>query len=89
MLADSVESAVRTLSEPTPGRIEGLVHQMVMERLADGQFEECDVTLREVHAVEESIVKSLCAIYHGRIVYPSAKEPGSSPGSRPKAAQTA
>ncbi len=89
MLADSVESAVRALSEPTPGRIEGLVHQMVMERLADGQFEECDITLRDVHKVEESIVKSLCAIYHGRIAYPSAKEPGSTAGTRPKAVQSA
>jgi putative nucleotidyltransferase with HDIG domain len=89
MIADSVESAVRTLSEPTPGRIEGLVHQMVMDRLADGQFEECDITLRELHKVEESIVKSLCAIYHGRIVYPSAKEPGSGTTARPKAVQSA
>jgi putative nucleotidyltransferase with HDIG domain len=89
MLADSVESAVRSLSEPTPGRIEGLVHQMVMERLADGQFEECDITLRELHRVEESIVKSLCAIYHGRIVYPSAKEPGGAAAARPKAVQSA
>ncbi len=89
MLCDGVESAVRALSEPTPGRIEGLVHQMVMERLADGQFEECDITLREVHRVEESIVKSLCAIYHGRIVYPSAKEPPSTAGTRARAAQSA
>lgn len=90
MLSDSVESAVRAVSEPTPGRIEGLVHQMIMDRLADGQFEECDITLRELHRVEESIVKSLCAIYHGRIVYPSAtKEPGSMAGQRPKAAQSA
>jgi membrane-associated HD superfamily phosphohydrolase len=89
MLCDGVESAVRTLSEPTPGRIEGLVHQMMMDRLADGQFEECDITLRELHTVEESLVKSLCAIYHGRIVYPSAKEPGSIVGGRSKAAQSA
>jgi hypothetical protein len=89
MLCDSVEGAVRALSEPTPGRIEGLVHQMVMDRLADGQFEECDITLRELHKVEESMVKSLCAIYHGRIVYPSAKEPGSTAGTRAKAVQSA
>jgi cyclic-di-AMP phosphodiesterase PgpH len=90
MIADGVESAVRALSEPTPGRIEGLVHQMVMDRLADGQFEECDITLRELHRVEESIVKSLCAIYHGRIVYPSAKEAaGPAAPQRPKTVQSA
>lgn len=88
MLSDSVESAVRTLSEPTPGRIEGLVHQMVMDRLTDGQFEECDITLREIHRVEESIVKSLCAIYHGRIAYPAAP-PKETPRPKPAQAQTA
>ncbi len=90
MLCDSVESAVRTLSEPTPGRIEGLVHQMVTDRLTDGQFEECDLTLRDLHRVEESMVKSLCAIYHGRIAYPSAREPAKeSPRPRPAQARTA
>jgi cyclic-di-AMP phosphodiesterase PgpH len=42
-----------------------------MKRLLDGQFEECNLTLQELHAVEESLVKSLTAVYHGRIKYPS------------------
>ena len=70
MLADAAESACRTLVEPTPARIEGLVHDIMMKRLLDGQFEECDLTLKELNLVEESLVKSLTAVYHGRIKYP-------------------
>lgn len=71
MLCDGCEGAVRALSEPTPGRIEGAVHQVVMDRLNDGQFDECDITLRELKQVELSLVKSLCGIHHGRIKYPA------------------
>ncbi len=70
MLADAVESACRTLVEPTPARIEGLVHEIAMKRLLDGQFEECGLTLRELNTIEDSLVKSLTAVYHGRIKYP-------------------
>jgi len=88
MLCDSVEGAVRALSEPTPGRIESVVHQIVMDRLTDGQFDECDITLRELRRVEESLVKSLLAIYHGRVVYPSAKERPKPAVVQERAAQT-
>lgn len=70
MLADAAESACRTLVEPTPARIEGLVHDITMKRLLDGQFESCGVTLKELNIIEESLVKSLTAVYHGRIKYP-------------------
>lgn len=73
MLADAVESASRTLREPTPARIESLVHEITLKRLLDGQFEESGLTLTEIHTVEESLVKSLTAIYHGRIKYPEQK----------------
>ena len=75
MLCDGVEGAVRALSEPTVGRIESTVHQTVMDRLNDGQFDECDITLREIHQVEDSLVKTLCGIYHGRVAYPKARKP--------------
>ena len=74
MLCDGVEGAVRALPEATVGRIEGVVHQIVMDRLNDGQFNECDITLREIHLVEESLVKSLCSIYHGRVAYPKGRK---------------
>ena len=70
MLSDAVESASRTLSEPTPKRIETLVHELTMKRLLDGQFDECSLKLSEIKTVEESLVKSLIGIYHGRIKYP-------------------
>ena len=74
MLCDGVEGAVRALQDPTPTRIEGVVHNVVMDRLNDGQFDDCDITLREIRQVEDSLVKSLCSIYHGRVAYPKAQK---------------
>lgn len=73
MLSDCVESASRTLSEPTPARIEQLVRDLSHKRLVDGQFDDSPLTLRELRVLEDSIIKSLNAIYHGRISYPSAR----------------
>lgn len=73
MVADAVEGASRTLSEPTPKRIERLVHDIAMKRLLDGQFEECGLTLTELVTVEESLTKSLTALYHGRVKYPEQR----------------
>lgn len=71
MLADSVEGALRSLSELTPKKIETVVHNMAMKRLQDGQFDECELTLRELSQIEASMSKSLAGHYHGRIAYPS------------------
>jgi putative nucleotidyltransferase with HDIG domain len=71
MIADVAESACRAMPEPTAGRVEGLLHDLTMRRLLDGQFDECDITMRELEMIERSIMKSLLAIYHGRIQYPS------------------
>jgi len=73
MLADAVESASRALSEPTPKRIENLVQKIVMDRLMDNQLDESTLTLNEVRAIEDSLTKSLIAIYHGRIKYPEQR----------------
>ncbi len=70
MLADAVESASRALKEPTPSRIESIVEELSRKRLLDGQFDECGLTLEEVRKVGESLVKSLTAVYHGRVKYP-------------------
>ena len=70
MLADAVESASRTLDDPTPARIEHLVHDIAMKKLLDGQFDECVLTLKEVHLIEDSLNKTLNSVYHGRIKYP-------------------
>jgi putative nucleotidyltransferase with HDIG domain len=73
MLADAVESASRTLSEPTPKRIGRLVHDITLKRLLDGQFDDSSLTLSEIRIIEDSLIKSLTAIYHGRIKYPEQR----------------
>ena len=73
MLADAIESASRVLVEPTPSRIESLVEEIAMKRLLDGQLDESGLTLSEVRIVQESLVKSLTAVYHGRVKYPEQK----------------
>jgi putative nucleotidyltransferase with HDIG domain len=74
MLGDTVEGAVRSLTEATPTKIEAVVHNMAMKRLQDGQFDECDLSLRELSQIETSISKTLAAHYHGRIAYPKAPD---------------
>jgi len=73
MLADATESASRALADPTPARIQGLVHDLAMKRLLDGQFEDCGLTLEELARIEDSLTKSLTAVYHGRVKYPGQR----------------
>jgi hypothetical protein len=70
MLADAVESASRALREPTPSRIENLVNEIAKKRLDDGQFDECNITLQQLHTIQESLIKSLNGMYHARVKYP-------------------
>jgi putative nucleotidyltransferase with HDIG domain len=75
MLADAVESSSRALKDPTPGSLRKLVHDLLMKRLLDGQFEESGLTLTQLHLIEESLCKSLIALYHVRIKYPEEAAP--------------
>jgi cyclic-di-AMP phosphodiesterase PgpH len=74
MLSDAVESATRTLTDPTPARIDALVRSLANKRLMDGQFDECDLTFRELSTICESISKTVASIYHGRIRYTSDED---------------
>ena len=75
MLADTAEGAVRSMAgELTPAKIETAVHNMAMKRLQDGQFDECELSLRELSQIEASISKTLAAHHHGRIAYPKAPD---------------
>ena len=74
LLCDGIESAARTMKDPTPSRIETLVRTMSRRRLDDGQLDESDLTFSDLRVIEDSIIKSLCAIYHSRIVYPGGRE---------------
>lgn len=94
MLADVCESAARAMTDPTASRIESLVAEMSRKRLDDGQFDECDLTMRELELVKRSLIKSLLGIYHGRIAYPGARSgtdqaPAAEPNEPPAAAKSA
>jgi len=73
MLADAAESACRSLVDPAPARIESVVREVTDRRLQDGQFDESGLSLPQLRTVEQSIVKSLVANYHGRIKYPDQR----------------
>jgi putative nucleotidyltransferase with HDIG domain len=69
-IADSVEAAVRSLTHPTPETIGSLVKKIVADRLQDGQLNECDLTLKELEKVTNSLCETLTGIFHSRIEYP-------------------
>jgi cyclic-di-AMP phosphodiesterase PgpH len=70
MLADQVEAASRTLAEPTSARIQGLVQKIINNVFADGQLDECELTLKDLHHIAKSFNKILGGIFHQRIHYP-------------------
>lgn len=69
MLADAVEAAAKALPEPNPVRLHALVKRIIAQKTEDGQFDECDLTLRELAQVEDAFVKALMGIHHVRPVY--------------------
>jgi putative nucleotidyltransferase with HDIG domain len=73
MLADAVESASRSLEEITQTNIRNLVERVVRNRLDDGQLDECDLTLKEISIVSESLIKGLKSILHARPIYPEKR----------------
>ena len=73
MLADSVEASVRSLGTPDEPAIRAMVARIIKERLEDGQFDECDLTLRDLDRIREAFVAQLLGMYHRRIEYPQNK----------------
>lgn len=76
LLADPVEAASRVLGEPTPARLQGLVQRIVNSRFLDGQLDECDLTLKDLHLITKSFVRILTGIFHQRLSYPSEGDRG-------------
>jgi putative nucleotidyltransferase with HDIG domain len=74
MLADSVEAVSRTLEDPKPGRLRSAIRKVIETKFTAGQLEECNLTLRDLHKIEESFLKILLGVFHTRIEYPSEKE---------------
>ena len=73
MLADGVEASVRSLSNRDEATIRAMVNQIIGERLADGQLNECELTIRDLESVREAFVGQLLGMYHQRIAYPQSK----------------
>ena len=74
MLADAVESASRTLSEPSQGSIRALIDQLIELRLQDGQLNESPLNFNDLEIIADTFERMLTAILHRRISYPSSEE---------------
>jgi putative nucleotidyltransferase with HDIG domain len=70
MLADAVEAASRTLTDPTPARIQGMVQKIINNIFIDGQLDECELTLKDMHNIAKSFNLVLGGIFHYRVDYP-------------------
>lgn len=77
MLADAVEAAARSLNEPTPGRIRGVVNRILEARVKDGQLDESPITFEDLAKIRDSFIPILTALFHARVHYPGvfAEEP--------------
>jgi putative nucleotidyltransferase with HDIG domain len=74
MLADSVEAVSRTLEEATPSRLRGMVRKIIQEKFTSGELDNCELTLKDLHNIEESFVHILGGTFHQRVEYPQGEE---------------
>lgn len=74
MLADACEAAARTLPDYSRARIQGMVQKLINDSFADGQLDECELTLKDLHAIARSFTRVISAFYHHRIKYPEPAE---------------
>jgi membrane-associated HD superfamily phosphohydrolase len=70
MMADSIEAASRTLSNPSTLQLQGMINRLIDDILADRQLDECDITMREIYLLKESFLRGLTGIHHRRVEYP-------------------
>jgi len=73
MLADAVEAAARTLNDSTPARIQGVVQRIINMIFTEGQLDECDLTLKDLHLIAKAFIRILTAMYHHRVDYPGVQ----------------
>ena len=81
-LADNVEAAVRSMKQPTPGKVEGFVRKIIKDKLNDGQLNQCNLTFQDLDRIAMAFVRVLNGIFHSRVEYPELpliKENGSTP----------
>jgi len=77
MLADMVEATVRSLTNPSPARIQGTVQKIINKAFVDGQLDDCELTLRDLNEIATGFNKTLGGIFHHRVEYPEADSAGS------------
>ncbi len=70
LLADAIEAASRTLTDPTPARIQGMVQKLINNIFIDGQLNECDLTLKDLNSIAKSFNRILSGSFHHRVEYP-------------------
>lgn len=74
MMADSVQAAIQSVGQLSKGQLEAKIHEIIQGKLMEGQFEECDLTFRDLHKVQEAFVNVYEGLTHFRIEYPSLPE---------------
>lgn len=73
MIADGCEAKVRTLKDRNEESVEACVRDIIEERMSFGQFDECDLTMKDLYVIRRTITRALAGIYHGRVEYPKLK----------------
>ena len=73
MIADASEAISRTLPDRSPENVETAVREIIEERMDLEQFDECDVTMKDLSIIKETIVNCLSGVYHSRVQYPKLK----------------
>ena len=73
MLADACEAATRSITDPTPGKIQAMVHHIITKRFLEEQFSDCDLTFKDLQIIEVQFTRILVSLHHHRIEYPGQK----------------
>jgi len=83
MMADAVEAASRVLTDPTPARISSLVDRIINHIFLDGQLDECELTLKDIHEIKKRFTYILTGIFHKRVDYPGFDFSDEGPNKEP------
>ena len=73
MICDACEAKVRTMVDRSGEKVDKAVKEIIEERMDLEQFTDCDITLKELEIIRESIVTTLAGVYHSRVKYPKLK----------------
>ncbi len=79
LLADAIEAASRSMKDPTPAKLEGMVRDIVREKILDGQLDDSDLTLKDLRLVQDRFVATLKNMLHSRIEYPNEDDESRNP----------